>query len=361
MPTAVTVLPGDGIGPEVVAAACEVLDATGVGLQWEHHHVGAAAVAESGSALPDSVLESVRRNRVALKGPVATPREAGFRSVNVALRRALDLYVQVRPNRSWPALTGTSPGVDLHVVRETTEDLYAGHELAAHHPDTVELLQWLAARGIELPAGTAVSLKPTTYEASARAARFALEHAVAVGAGRVTFVHKAAVMRSTDGLFLAAARDVARDYETVVEVDDLSVDAAAAALVRQPQSFGLLFMPNMYGDVLSDLAAALVGGIGMAPGANYGDGVAVFEAVHGTAPRRAGAGTANPLGVLLSGVLMLRYLGEVGAADRVDRAVTAVLADGRALTADLRHRDDPRPPVSTGAMTEALLVALADA
>lgn len=357
----VTVLPGDGVGPQLVACAREVLNASGARLDWEEHPVGISAVAAGGEALPQEVLHSIRRNRVALKGPVATPRGAGFRSVNVALRRALDLYVQVRPSRSRVGVASQHPDVDLHVLRETTEDLYAGYELPAHEPVTEELLAWLAARGTVLPAGTALSLKPTTYEAAARAARFALDHAVASGLHRVTVVHKAAVMRATDGLFLEAVRDVAAEHAGGLEVDDLSVDAAAAALVRRPQEFSLLLMPNMYGDILSDLAAALVGGIGLAPGANYGDRVAVFEAVHGTSPRHTDQDRANPLGVLLSGVLMLRHLGERMAADRVERAVERVLTDGRAVTADLRSEYDPTPAVGTRAMTDALLRAIEDA
>lgn len=354
----VTVLPGDGIGPEVVRATQRVLAASGARLEWEEHVAGVAAVAAGRPPLPPELVESVRRNRVALKGPLATPADAGFRSVNVALRRTLGLYAQVRPSRSRPGVPRAQAGVHLAVLRETTEDLYAGYELDAGHPDTDALLAWLADRGLVLPAGAGLSLRPTTWAASVRVARFALDHAVAAGFARVTVVHKATVMRSTDGLFLAAVRAVAAEHPAALPVDDISVDAAAAALVRRPQDFGLLVMPNLYGDVLSDLAAALVGGIGLAAGANHGDGVAVFEAAHGTAPRRAGRDRANPLGLLLSGVLLLRHLGETTAADRVDRAVDRVLADGRQVTADLRAVDDSRPPVGTQAMADAVLAAM---
>lgn len=358
VPHRVTVLPGDGVGPELVAATRRVLAASGAILEWEEQTVGLAAVAAGRPALPDDVVASVRRNGVALKGPLATPPGAGFRSLNVALRRRLGLYAQVRPSRSRAGVPSRYAGVDLAILRETTEDLYAGFELDAQHKDTVELLAWLAGRGLRLPAGAGVSLRPTTAAASARVASFALDHAASRGHDRLTVVHKATVMRSTDGLFLATVREVAASHPAGLTIDDLSVDVAAAELVRRPDSFGLLLMPNLYGDVLSDLAAALVGGIGLASGANYGDGVAMFEAGHGTAPRHAGRDRANPLGVLLSGVLLLHHLGEHLAAQRVDRAVDRVLADGTYVTADLRAADDDRPPVGTQAMADAVVAAM---
>lgn len=353
---AATLLPGDGSGPEVVDAACRVLAAAGARIAWERHEVGTAAVAQGRPPLPDEVLESVTRHGVALKGPVSTP--AGMRSVNIGLRRALDLYVQVRPVRTRPGVPAAREGVALSVVRETTEDLYAGIELAADDPLAVDLAAGLAARGVHLAPGSALALKPTSYAAAARAARFAARHAVEVGASRLTVVHKAAVMPATDGTFLAAALEAAREVAPDLRVDAASVDAVAAALVRRPEEFGVLVMPNLYGDVLSDLAGALVGGVGMAPGANHGDAAAVFEAVHGTVPRYAGQDRADPLGVLLSGVLLLRHVGQDAAADRVETAVDAVLVDGSAVTADLRAADDPRPPVGTRAMADAIVSAL---
>lgn len=353
----VTVLPGDGSGPELVAVARRVLDASGAALVWEEHRVGVQAVAAGHPALPEQVLESVRRNGVALKGPVATPR--GMRSVNIDLRRALDLYVQVRPAVARPGVPTARDGVRLDVVRETTEDLYAGIEFGPGQAATDELLGWLRERGIDLAAGTGLALKPTSAAAVRRAAVFAAHHAVAAGTERLTVVHKAAVMPGTDGVFRDVALSAARECAPGLAVDDLSVDAAAAALVRRPQSFGVLLMPNLYGDILSDLAGALVGGLGLAPGANHGDdGLAVFEAVHGTVPRHAGRGTANPLALVLSGVLLLRHLGLVAAADRVEEAVDAVLADGASVTADLRAPDDPRPPASTAEVADALVRAM---
>lgn len=353
----VTVLPGDGAGPELVAAARRVLDGSGARLAWEEHQVGAPAVAVGRPALPPEVLASVRRHGVALKGPVATP--AGMRSVNIGLRRALDLYVQVRPSTTRPGVPGARPGIALSVLRETTEDLYAGIEFAPGAADTETLLNWLRQHGTDIPAGSGVALKPTSAVAAARAGRFAARHAIGCGAPRLTVVHKAAVMPGTDGVFRDAAMVAAREAAPGLTVDELSVDAAAAALVRHPARFGVLLMPNLYGDILSDLCGALVGGLGLAPGANHGDdGVAVFEAVHGTVPRHAGRDTANPLGLVLSGVLLLRHLGESGAADRVEQAVDAVLADGRHVTADLRADGDSRPAVGTTAVTDAVLRAM---
>jgi isocitrate dehydrogenase (NAD+) len=349
-------MPGDGCGPDLVAATCRVLAAAGAGLSWDRRELGVRAVAQGRPPLDADVLASIRSNGVALKGPVSTP--PGMRSVNIGLRRALDLYVQVRPVRSRPGVPGARPGVTLSIVRETTEDLYAGIELAPDDPLTTELTAGLAARGVRLAPGTALALKPTSYAAAARAARFAARHAIASGARRLTVVHKAAVMPATDGLFRTAAVEAAREVAPGLAVDDASVDAVAAALVRHPQDFGVLVMPNLYGDVLSDLAGALVGGVGLAPGANHGEGAAVFEAVHGTAPRYVGQDRANPLGVLLSGVLLLRHVGLDAVADRVEDAVERVLVDGTCVTADLRAPDDPRPAVGTRAMTDAVVQAL---
>lgn len=351
----VTLLPGDGIGPEVVGATCRVLAAAGARLAWERHDVGATAVASGRPALPEEALASVRRHGVALKGPVATA--PGSPSVNIGLRRALDLYVQLRPASTRPGVPLARSGVALTVVRETTEDLYCGIELGPGDPLTAVLAAGLRERGVHLAPGTGVALKPTSYAAAYRAARVAARYAADRG-GRLTVVHKAAVMPVTDGTFLAAARAAAQDEAPGLAVDALSVDAAAAELVRRPGAFGTLVMPNLYGDVLSDLAGALVGGIGLAPGVNLGDGLAVFEAAHGTAPRSAGKDRANPLGVLLSAVLLLRHVGDEAVADRVEAAVDAVLADGTAVTADLRDADDLRPAVGTRAMADAVVAAL---
>ena len=351
----VVVLPGDGIGPEVVEAAVSVLSATGAPLRWERHQVGAAALAATGHALPDEVVDAVARCGLALKGPVATPVGAPFRSVNVALRRALDLYVQVRPVRSFDV--AGSRALDVEVVRETTEDLYRGVAVAAGTPEAQQLLAWLDSRGEMLPEDTGFSLKPISASASTRAARAALDHAARTCRRRVTVVHKASVMPETDGVFLREALALAGDYPGL-RVDAMAVDAAAAELVRHPERLDVLLTTNLYGDVLSDVAAAVGGGLGMAPGVNLGDGVAVFEAVHGTAPRLAGADRANPMALILSGAMLLEHAGFREQADRVRRAVSDVVVLGREVTYDLRVDGDDRPTVGTRAAAAAVVAAL---
>lgn len=333
----VVLLAGEGVGLEVVPAARAVLDAAGADIAWDEVDVRG-----------DDVLDRIRAAGVALKGPVGTS-IAGERSLNVALRRALDLYVQVRPSRSWPGVG--RGGVDLLVVRETTEDLYRGIEVAPHSEDAAELLSWLQARGHELPASTGLSIKPTSPEAVRRAATFTVDLARARGRRRLTIVHKATVMRATDGVFLEVAREVAAQ-QTDVEVDDRQVDHLVAELVRRPEAYDVLFMPNQYGDIVSDLAAALTGGIGLAPGANHGDGIAVFEPVHGTAPRRAGHGCVNPLAAILSGVLLLRHVGQADIADRIESAVADVLLRGPWTYDVVDGRGDP---VSTDALAAAVI------
>lgn len=353
----VVVLRGDGIGPAVVDAALEVLEATGVAFEWEHHEVGQRAYDACGDALPETVVAAVRATGLAVKGPVATPVGAPYRSVNVALRRALDLYAQVRPLRSVPGAPATHEGVDLAVVRETTEDLYAGIELTAGSEEAGELLALLARCGHELPASTGFSIKPQSPEAARRALRRAFEHATSHGHRRVTIVHKASVMRATDAVFLREGLALAEEHPGL-EVDAMAVDAAAAALVRAPQAFGVLATTNLYGDVLSDVGAAVVGGLGLAPGVNLGDAVAVFEAAHGTAPRHAGADRADPFAMVLSAALLLDHVGEREAGDRVRRAVSAVVAEGTDVTYDLRAPSDPRPPVGTRRAARAVVERL---
>jgi isocitrate dehydrogenase (NAD+) len=356
-PVRIVVLPGDGIGPACVEATIEVLDATGIDVTWEFHDVGQRAFDACGDALPAEVLEAVRACGVALKGPVATPVGAPFRSVNVALRRALDLYAQVRPVRSPPGEVAAHRDVDLAVLRETTEDLYRGVEVMPATPDADHLLAWLAERGELLPPSTGFSLKPVSAEASRRAVQLAFNYAARTGRTRVTLVHKASVMRATDAVFLREGLALAEAHPHLV-VDSLAVDAAAAALVREPQALQLLVTTNLYGDVLSDVAAALVGGLGLAPGVNYGDDVAVFEAAHGTAPRSAGKDRANPFALILTGALLLEHVGEVEAATRVRAAVDAVLRDGTDLTADLRGPADERPAAGTRQAAQAVLARL---
>jgi len=311
----VTLIPGDGIGPEVAAAAVRVLGATGVELRWETVMAGAEAAGREGTPLPESVLESIRRNRVALKGPTATPIGTGHRSVNVALRKTLDLYANLRPVRTLPGVKSRYSDVDLIVVRENTEDLYSGLE------------------HVVVP-GVVESLKIITEKASTRIAKFAFEYARTHGRKRVTAVHKANIMKLSDGLFLDCCRAVAAAYAGVT-YDEMIVDNTCMQLVLDPTRFDMLLLENLYGDIVSDLCAGFIGGLGMAPGANIGESAAVFEAVHGSAPDIAGKNKANPIALILSGAMMLDHLGEPAAADRVRSAVHAVLREGRKLTGDL--------------------------
>jgi len=355
--TRVTLLPGDGIGPEVVAAACRVLVATGVPIEWETHQVGQAAA--PGPGLPEAVLASVRANGVALKGPVTTTKErTGPPSVNVGLRTALDLFAQVRPVRSRTGLRTPFTGVDLAVIRDTTEDLYGGVQLDAGAPETEAVIDVVnrAGRGVVRP-GSAIGIKPVSEAACRRLMAFALQYARDNGYRRVTAVHKASAMRSTDGLFLEVARDVAGEFPDVA-FDEMLVDSTCAALVRHPQEFGVLATLNLYGDILSDLAAALVGGVGLAPGENVGPGAAVFEAAHGSAPKHAGSGRANPMAMILSGAMLLRHIGRSEAADRVEAAVDAVVAEGTTLTYDLERTPADRPPASTDEVATAVIEAM---
>jgi isocitrate dehydrogenase (NAD+) len=312
----VTLIPGDGIGPELAEATRRVLDASGIAFEWEVVDAGEACIAEFGTPLPDHVLESIRRNGVAIKGPITTPVGAGFRSVNVALRQALGLYANLRPARSLQGLETRYQDVDLVIVRENTEDLYAG-------------IEHMVGRD------AAESIKIITRTASERIARFAFEYAVANGRHKVTAVHKANIMKLSDGLFLEACRTVASDYEGRIEFEDRIVDNMCMQLVQKPELYDVMVLPNLYGDIVSDLCAGLVGGLGVAPGANIGETGAVFEAVHGSAPKYAGLNRANPTALILSGVLMLRHLGHVAAAERVEGALREVVAEGRTVTADL--------------------------
>lgn len=311
----ITLIPGDGIGPEVTEAARRVLDASGVKIEWEVVEAGEKVMGQYGTPLPDHVLESVKRNKVALKGPITTPVGTGFRSVNVALRQALNLYANVRPVKSYEGVPSRYTNVDLIIVRENTEDLYAGIEYMAGDD-------------------AAVGVKIITRKASERIVRYAFELARREKRRKVTAVHKANIQKLTDGLFLECARKVAQDYPDI-EFEDMIVDAMSMKLVQSPENYDVLVMPNMYGDILSDLAAGLVGGLGIAPGANIGEDGAVFEPIHGSAPKRAGQNLANPTATILSGVMMLRYLGELEAADRVENAVAKVIKEGKEVTYDL--------------------------
>jgi isocitrate dehydrogenase (NAD+) len=328
----IALIPGDGIGPEVTAAAQRVVDATGLGINWETYQAGQSALDTLGSPLPQETLDAVRSADAALKGPTATPSGTGFRSVNVELRQKLQLYANYRPARSIPGIPSRYENVDLIVVRENTEGLYSGLE----H---------------EVIPGVVESLRVVTEPASERIARFAFETARRQGRKRVTCVHKANILKLSDGLFLRTCGRVAEAFPDI-EYDDCIVDAAAMKLVINPQSFDVLVMENLFGDILSDLTSGLVGGLGLAPSANIGHGVAVFEAVHGSAPDIAGKGLANPAALILSAVLMLRYLNEKEAANRIETALHKVFAAGKVLTGDLGGR------ATTGQFVEAVLASM---
>lgn len=329
----VTLIPGDGIGTEITEATLRILEATGVEIEWDRIEVGEVSLAAGGPVLPDAVYDSIRSTGVALKGPVATPVAGGHRSVNVTIRKTLDLYACVRPVRNLPGIDVPFSGIDLTIVRENTEGLYSGIE----HMVTE---------------GVAESLKVITQKGSTRIARYAFEHAKKRGIGKVTAVHKANIMKVSDGLFLECVRKVREDYPEI-EYDEMIVDNCAMQLVRWPQQFGVLVMNNLYGDILSDLTAGLVGGLGVAPGSNLGDAGAIFEPIHGTAPDIAGKGWANPTGMLLSACLLLEHLEEDAAAARLRAALDAVLEAGEVRTRDLGGQ------ASTAEFTDAVIKALA--
>lgn len=335
----VTLIPGDGIGPEVTAAMRRVVDATGVSIDWEIQEAGEAVIEKYGTPLPEHVLESIRRNRVGIKGPVTTPIGTGFRSVNVALRKALDLYANLRPARTVPGVPSRYEDIDLVIVRENTEGLYAGIE----H----DVIPDMAAESIRL----------ITRPATERIVRFAFEYARANGRKLVTAVHKANILKATDGLFLRVAQQVAAQYPDIA-FNDRIVDNVCMQLVQRPHEYDVLVLPNLFGDIVSDLCSGLVGGLGVAPGANIGDGIAVFEPVHGSAPKYAGLDKVNPTATILSGALMLSYLGEREAGKRIEDAVATVIGEGKRVTYDLKaDRDDPTA-VGTREMTDAIIAAL---
>ncbi len=311
----ITLIPGDGIGPEIIAATVRIIEASGVDIAWETHIIGAQALEKFGTTLPELTLESIKRNKVALKGPLMTPIGKGFTSVNVGLRKALDLYANVRPVKALPNVECRYPELDLVIVRENTESLYMGLEHTVV-PGVVE------------------SIKIITEKASTRIARYAFEFARLHGRKKVTVMHKANIMKLSDGLFIECFYNVAKDFPEI-ESDDKIIDNACMQLVMRPEQFDVMVLENLYGDIVSDLCAGLIGGLGLAPGANIGEQGAVFEAVHGSAPDIAGQGIANPTAILMSGILMLRHLNEMEAADRVEKALMAVFAETGIRTKDL--------------------------
>lgn len=352
----ITLIPGDGIGPEVSRAARRCIDATGVRVAWDVVVAGQDAIDNYGDILPENVLESIRNNKVALKGPIVTPIGEGFRSVNVAIRHALDLYACVRPAKSYPGVKSPYKDIDLVIIRENSEDLYAGIEFEEGKTETKDLIvkiEEYTRKKIRRDSG--ISIKPISRFASERIVRFAFEYAIKYNRRKVTAVHKANIMKFTDGLFLKIAREVAKDYANQIIFEEAIVDNMSMQLVQRPKEYDILVLPNLYGDIISDLCAGLVGGLGVAPGANIGRDMAVFEAVHGAAPKYKGLNKVNPTAMILSGVLMLRYLKEDNAADKLEAAVKRVLVEGKSVTYDLKPtRDDPTS-VGTQEMADAII------
>ncbi len=358
----VTLITGDGIGPEIAEATRRCIDATGVKIAWDPQEAGVEVMERAGTPMPERTLESVRRNKVALKAPITTPVGTGFRSVNVYLRQSLHLYACVRPCKSYVGVRSRYENVDLVIVRENTEDLYAGVEFARGEPAAAELIGHINRLSTDRKVRTGekttgVSIKPISIEGTERIVTYAFEYARANGRRKVTSVHKANIMKHTDGLWLEVSREVAKRY-TDIEFEDRIVDNMCMQLVQKPELYDVMVLPNLYGDILSDLCAGLVGGLGVAPGANIGDDGAVFEATHGSAPKYKGQNKVNPVALILSGMLMLRHLGERDAADRLEQAVADVIAEGKSVTYDMKpNRDDPTA-VGTSQMADAIIARL---
>ena len=345
----VTLIPGDGTGPELADAARMVIDATGVKIDWEIAEAGSDVMSKYGTPLPESTLNSIRKNKVALKGPITTPIGTGFRSVNVAIRKELDLYCCLRPCRTYPGVKSRYEDIDLVIVRENTEDLYAGVEFPAGSPEAEEIIK-LSKNKIRKD--SAISIKPISKFGSERIVRFAFDYAVKHDRKKVTAVTKANIMKFTDGLFFETAREVAKKYEGKVEYEERLIDNMCMQLVQKPHLYDVICLPNLYGDILSDLCAGLVGGLGVAPGANFGNDMAVFEAVHGSAPKYTGQNKVNPTALILSGKLMLDHLGETKAAKKLDDAVAKVIRDGENVTYDLGGA------AGTKEMAQAIIAAM---
>ncbi len=358
LPHKVTLIPGDGTGPELTEATRRVLEGTGVAFDWDVQHAGEGVMESAGTPLPDAVLESIRRNKVAIKGPITTPVGHGFRSVNVALRKELDLFSCLRPCKSYKGVRSRYEKVDLVIVRENLEDLYAGIEFQEGSAEALKLIGFLEEiGGRRIREDSGISIKPISVTGSRRIVKFAFDYARRYGRKKVTAVHKANIMKFSDGLFLATAREVAEEYPDI-EFNDRIVDNCSMQLVSWPQDYDVLVLPNLYGDILSDLCAGLIGGLGVAPGGNFGDDVAVFEPTHGSAPKYAGLNKMNPMAMMLSGVLLLRHLGEAEAAHRLEAAIATVIAEGTSVTYDMKpSRTDPTA-VGTSEVADAVIAAM---
>ncbi len=354
----VTLIPGDGIGPELSNATVRVVEATGVSINWDVQEAGEDVIEKYGTPLPAQVLASIRKNKVAIKGPISTPIGAGFRSVNVALRQELDLYSCLRPCKSYAGVKTRFDNVDFVIIRENTEDIYAGIEYEAGKPDTLDLIQFIKdTNGKSLTPDTGISIKPISEINTARVVKWAFEYARRHGRIRVTSVTKANIMKYTDGLWMRVAAKVAEGYPDI-QYDELLVDALCMQLVRIPERFDVLVFPNLYGDIVSDVGAGLIGGLGVAPGANFGNEMAVFEPTHGSAPPLKGLNKANPTAMMLSAVMMLQHLGEADAAAKMEQAIMAVLGEGKDVTADLKPAPDDPTAASTSGYTDAVIAKM---
>jgi isocitrate dehydrogenase (NAD+) len=355
----VTFIPGDGTGPEIAEATKRVLDATGVEFVWDVEEAGVDIMETAGTPLPDSVIESIRKNKIAIKGPITTPVGTGFRSVNVALRKALDLYACVRPCKSYPGVRSRYEDIDIVIVRENTEDLYAGIEFEKDTPEQLKIKDEIERLmpGAKIADHSGISIKPISVEGTRRIVQYAFDYAREFGRKKVTAVHKANIMKYTDGLFLSVATEVAAQNSDI-EFEERIVDNMCMQLVQKPELYDILVLPNLYGDVLSDLGAGLVGGLGVAPGANIGADSALFEPTHGSAPKYAGQNKVNPMAMMLSGVMMLRYLKEKDAADRLENAIAELIVEGKDVTYDMKDdRNDPTA-VGTSGVADALIKKL---
>jgi isocitrate dehydrogenase (NAD+) len=354
----VTLVPGDGTGPEITEATRRVLEATGIQFIWDVRQAGAEMLEKYGTVLPDDVIESIKKNKVALKGPITTPVGKGQRSANVTLRKKLDLYANLRPARTYQGLRSRYENIDLVIVRENTEDLYSGIEFGRATAGQKELLDLIArTHGQQLDPDSAMSIKYISVAATRRIVRFAFDYARTHGRRKVTVVHKANIMRVSDGLFLSIAHEVAREYPHI-QYEDRIVDNMCMQLVQKPEQYDVLVLPNLYGDIISDLSAGLIGGLGVAPGANIGNDYAVFEPVHGSAPKYAGQNKVNPMAMMFSGVMMLRHLGEREAAQRLEKALMQVIAEGKEVTYDLKPRPDDPTAVGTSQVADAVIARL---
>jgi isocitrate dehydrogenase (NAD+) len=355
----ITLIPGDGTGPEISEAAKRVIEATGVPIQWDVQDAGLDVYEKEGTPLPQRVIDSIRKNKVALKGPVTTPVGTGFRSVNVTLRQALDLYCCLRPSRIYKGVRTRYDNVDIVIVRENTEDLYSGIEFEKGSDGAqkvIDLIQGLTGKAIRPDSG--ISIKPISVFCTERIVRFAFEYARKNKRKKVTAVHKANIMKFSDGLFLETARNVAQNYSDI-EFEDRIVDNMCMQLVQKPELYDVLVLPNLYGDILSDLAAGLIGGLGIAPGANLGEECAVFEPVHGSAPKYKGLNKVNPLAMILSGVMMLRHLKEYKAAEKLENAIAAVVEEGKQVTYDLKPTPNDPTAATTSRFADAIIERLA--